>query len=301
MNHLREKLPQELWDQISSYLPSPLAFNGAHLVGFKVGAYDKAWAAVFRSDDELRWILEQGRIPVLIGNDLDSLGQTNDRPKCPHLVLAFHIAWQDGPRTCPSSVLSTLRGDISDFSESQLTLDHLTLTITDFSLPEYLSKDFRFLFGEQEPLETKYCYYGDPKKRISKIKTEDIRGINGPIEKARDLCPIFLLRLHTSGGVEQYVFREFGGLSVFGKLPPPLVEVIREEDNQDLIRTFRFKNREHDKLRHNKITDWIKLAEADHVSPYTGKKRECDKIVRFYEQDFNRDAVRRWTMRSAMP
>jgi hypothetical protein len=273
------KIPQELWIKITSHLPSTSAVNAAEVFKFEPKAYDRVWNAVFKTE---RWLHSAGAQHaniVLIGVDLDILSNLKKTSARAHLMLtAFD---RDGDLQYEDDHLhSSFRGVYNGLGEAQL--EQLALTIGRFDVPEVLGKDFRYLFsGNGQQLQTKYCYWKDPRKRITTIKTQDIRGIGGPITKFKDLDPIFLLNLqppaqlheYRAGGThEQFIFRRFGGSS-FWTGCPPLVNVIREDQmrtGEYTFKGFTFNDKRFEEYDRQK-TDWVEVAETE-----TGYK--CDYI-----------------------
>ena len=75
-------------------------------------------------------------------------------------------------------------------------LEQLTLAVGRLDVPEVLGNDFRYLFSYvEQKMQTKYCYWKDPEKKIRYLRSQDIRGIDGPVMQTQDLRPIFLLSL----------------------------------------------------------------------------------------------------------
>jgi hypothetical protein len=189
----RRELPQEIWDIVTSHLPSCSACNVAKVFGFTISAYDKVWSSIFMLEDWHECPAGQGADIVLIGADLDILGSVYS-PNRPHVVLAVFdrggdLQWEE--ERFRLSFGKNYNGP------GVYELEHLTLTIGNFDVPEIYGQDFRFLFSQStNHLHTKYCYWGDPRKTISTVARQDIRGVGGVITTLEDLDSIFLLHLH---------------------------------------------------------------------------------------------------------
>lgn len=146
-------------------------------------------------------------------------------------------------------------------------------------MPEVLGQDFCYLFsGRENDIQTKYCYWKDPEKKIRTLCLPDIRGIDGPITQLQDLRPIFLLNLDLpaqilpdsskppSSDPLQFIFRCFGGLS-FWAGHPPLVDVVRSEgwelsQREYTFQGFTFKDRKYEQYD-RQHTDWVNVAELE--------------------------------------
>lgn len=264
-------LPQELWDEITAYLLPSSALSAVDAFKVKPSAYDKVWTTVFRSEDWLESDSATDANIVLIGADLDILsGITIDRAR-PRLVLAAYD--RRGDLQYEDDILrSSLRGSSLGLEEHQF---ELTLAMSRLDVPEVFGKDFRYLFsyGEQG-IQTKYCYWKDPKKKIRTLHSQDIQGIDGSITQTKSLAPIFLLNLNSPtelsssirSGPVQFIFRCFGGPS-FWTGCPPLVDVILDENweqNQQeyTFKGFTFKDKKYQKY-HRQDTNWIGVAEVE--------------------------------------
>jgi hypothetical protein len=269
------ELPQELWDEVTSYLPCLSASNAAKAFKFTLQAYDKAWSAVFRTEEWQECNSSKGAVILLIGADLDILGGAVKNPTRLHLVLmaidrAGDLQWESN--LLRSSLCRTYSGP------GEYQLEQLTLTVGNFDVPEIFGEDFRYLFSkDEEQLQTKYCYWNDPEKLIRVVEQTSIRGLGGVITEARDLCPIFCLHLYPPKRryqesdlsrprfmPEQFIFRSFGGYS-FWTGRPPLVDVIlgpKSDAGEYIFEGFTFRNDEYENLRY-KNTEWEKVAEAE--------------------------------------
>jgi hypothetical protein len=264
------KLPQELWDKITSYLPLS-GSDASKILKFQLKnpAYDRAWNAIFKSEQWAESAGAEHANIVLIGADLDLFSDSETPSARPHLLLT---ASDDiGDLQYEENLLSlNLRGAYKGEGENQL--ERLTLTVGNFDVPEIIGKDFRYLFSENgSRIETKYCYLDDPKKKIRTVEPHDIRGIDGPITKTTNLAPIFLLNLYPPVRdmlgyfkprvLEQLIFRNFGGKS-FMEGKPPLVDVIQGDKtcNGDFtLMGFKFKNNKYESYSRQE-TDWSKEA-----------------------------------------
>jgi hypothetical protein len=273
------KLPQELWDEITSYLPSLSACNAASAFNFQSHAYDRVWSMVFKTEAWHESTAGQDSNIVLIGTDLDILSSTQGTSVRPRLVLAVsdHAGdLQYNDDLLCSSLCATYQGP------GEYELEQLAITVGRFDVPEILGKDFGYLFAKNEKnnLETKYCYWRDPKKKFRTTQRQDIRGIGGTITEAEDLEPIFLLNLRPparsypenlmprpcrAGNVpEQFIFRNFGGPS-FWTSYQPLVDVIvghQSETGEYAFDEFIFTNDKYEGYRRQHV-DWNKVAEAN--------------------------------------
>jgi hypothetical protein len=235
------KLPQKVWDEITSYLSPFEALRAAETLDFRLTAYDKVWTTIFKSD---RWhespSAENAQI-ILIGADLDILGDKNINSARPSVVLtAFDCA---GDLQYENDLLrSSFRGAYNGPGEYQL--EHASILISSFDSSEVFGRNFHYLFSKNNHrLQTKYCYWKDPKKKIRTASGQDIRGIGGAITTVEDLDPIFLLNLRPPvpcipdyfpsrpvGTImtEQHTFRSFWG-SRFGNGNTHLVEPMYED------------------------------------------------------------------------
>ena len=83
------------------------------------------------------------------------------------------------------------------FPATTLELEQVFLEVPTFAMGECRGDDFSYLFkyGGRSPLETRYCYYNDPKKTVRTLRSEGVRGIGRQITKRDYLTPIFLLDL----------------------------------------------------------------------------------------------------------
>ncbi|KAF1924625.1 uncharacterized protein M421DRAFT_402062 [Didymella exigua CBS 183.55] len=269
-------LPQEVWDNITTWLLPSSALIAAKIFNFESNAYDQVWTAVFKNERWLESHCAQDAKMVLIGTDLDILsGPTTDKAQ-PRLVLATFDGC--GELQYKDDLLSaSLRGGIP--SSEGYQLEQLTLAVSRLDVPEVLGQDFCYLFSSrEEDIQTRYCYWKDPEKRIRTLCSQDIRGIDGPITQLQNLRPVFLLNLDpptkimsdssepSSSDPVQFIFRCFGGSS-FWAGDPPLVDVIRSEGWELSQRectfqgfTFRVgKYREYDR----QYTDWTSVAEME--------------------------------------
>jgi hypothetical protein len=231
--------------------------------------YERVWNAVFHTRQWLNSGAATSANIVLIGADLDLFENADPKSKRAQLLLtAFDST---GDLQYEESLLSSsLRGLYN--SPEKAVSNELELTIGRFDVPEILGKDFRYLFSENHSvLQTKYCYYNDPHKRIRTVGPHDIKGIGGEISKVEDLEPIFLLNLyppnqeqkHTQTWYgpdepEQFIFRNFGGPSFYTG-DPPLIEGMKSE-NGDKFNGFTFIKAHHESYR-RKERDWVTLAE----------------------------------------
>ena len=259
--HTYDKIPQEIWDEITSYLPPLLALYAAEMFNFQPRAYDKVWSAIFKSDQWHESCGAEYANIVLVGTDLDILSGTRTNSARPSLVLtAFDRA---GDLQYEDDLLrSSFRGTYTGPGEYHL--EQTVLTIGSFDVPEVFGKDFRYLFSRDgQQLQTKYCYWKDPSKKIRTLKGQDIRGIGGQITEVNDLDPIFLLNLHppvqcipayfplrlnSTVTPEQYIFRSFGGSS-FWTGHPYLVEPIygdRTGSGEYVFNGFTFKDKKYE-------------------------------------------------------
>lgn len=268
-------LPQELWDKITAYLPLSSALSAADIFKFKSSAYDRVWTAVFKNEAWLTSHSAKDVNIVLIGTSLDILGGITISKAQPHLVLAAFD--RRGELQYENDLLRlSLRGDTSGLREHQL--EQLILTITRLDVPEVLGQDFHYLFSSRDQdIETKYCFWSDPEKRIRTLCSQDIRGIGGPITHFPNLRPIFLLNLNPptqilpdsecpSSDPVQFIFRCFGGDSFWAGCPP-LVDVVLSEGWEQsqweyTFESFTFKDGRYGKYN-RQHTDWISVAESE--------------------------------------
>jgi hypothetical protein len=256
---LWRKLNQGLWDTISSYLPREPAPDAANYAATWISneseAHTKVWGAIFKNDKWLKKAIELHGHPVLIGADLDILSGAKKSSRRPKLVLAVLSSYSD----CVSTLRVQPGWVPPGGGYKEIQLEKATLTVNDFSiLSTFNSKDFRYLFSQnkQGKIETKYCYYDDPKKKIQILQPENIRGIGGQITEAQDLSPIFILRFkrnETWEDDEEYIFSNLGGWD-------NIIEYIFDEEG--FTQSIRFSNSKFEELRH-RDTDWVKVAEEE--------------------------------------
>ncbi|KAF2632993.1 hypothetical protein BU25DRAFT_406266 [Macroventuria anomochaeta] len=161
-------------------------------------AYDSVWNAIFKDEDWLKSDSAKDTDIVLIGADLDILSGSTTNGARPHLMLAAFD--RHGDLQYEDDLLrSSLRGSSLGLEEHQLEyqLEQLTLAVSRLDVPEVLGQDFCYLFSRREQgIQTKYCYWRDPEKKIRNLCPQDIRGIDGPITQIQNLWPIFLLNLN---------------------------------------------------------------------------------------------------------
>jgi hypothetical protein len=74
------EIPQELWDNVATYLPPISAHNASKAFGFKLTErqieefkYENVWHSIFAKDTWLRRISDTRYAPTLIGHDLHKL------------------------------------------------------------------------------------------------------------------------------------------------------------------------------------------------------------------------------------
>ncbi|KAF1357326.1 hypothetical protein EJ07DRAFT_157641 [Lizonia empirigonia] len=266
-------IPQEVWDKITAYLLPSSALNAASVFSFKSNAYDRVWTAVFKNEGWLESYCGKDVNIVLIGADLDLLsGITTDKAQ-PRLVLAAFD--RCGELQYEENLLhSSLRGGSLGLKDHQFK--HLSLAVSRLDVPEVLGQDFSYLFSTRQELQTKYCYWRDPERRVRTLHPQDIRGIDGPITQIQNLRPIFLLNLNpptqfqpdssSSSEPVQFIFRCFGGSS-FWTGRPPLVDVVRSEgwelsQGEYTFQGFTFKDRKY-RQYNRQYTDWVGLAELE--------------------------------------
>jgi hypothetical protein len=235
------KIPQEIWDEITLYLPPVLAFHTAKNFNFRPRAYDRVWGAIFLSDQWHKSFGAQHANIILFGADLDVLGGVKTDSARPSVVLTAYdcagdLQYED------DLLYSSFRGTYTGPGEYRI--EQTDLLISDFGVPEVIGNNFSYLFSvNKQQLQTKYCYWKDPKKKIRTLGEQDIRGVGGPVTTVKDLDPIFLLNLrppiqhvpdyfpsrHTrSVKLEQYIFRSFKGTS-FWTGTPPVVDPMYED------------------------------------------------------------------------
>jgi hypothetical protein len=278
------KVPQEIWDTITSHLPSVSAWNAAKSFKFSAEPYDRVWSSIFKTEEWLQSNGAESSNIVLFGADLDLLG-THGKKKSPrqlHIVLtAFDPAGD--LRYEHESFRKSFRVQYGG-TEKDYKLDCLNLTVGSFDASEILGTDFRYLFSSQgQKLQTKYCFWNDPEKKIRTLKTEQILGIDGPITKPDKLAPIFLLSIQPPNQnfsqmfreynykPQQFIFRAFGGWSFWSGMPP-LVGTIKDRKFDGLYpwSGFEFNDTKHYSYP-RQGTDWVTEAEKE-----TGE--DCKRI-----------------------
>ncbi|KAL1598067.1 hypothetical protein SLS59_007077 [Nothophoma quercina] len=186
---------------------------------------------------------------------------------------------------------SCLRGDLLDSDEHQS--DRLILVKSRLDVPELMGNDFSYLFSDgDQGIQTKYCYWGDPEKKIRNLHAQNIRGIGGAITRMENLKPIFLLNLNpptqfapndpespslrrrSSSVPVQFIFRCFGGSS-FWTGCPPLVDVMVAEGEESgpwerTFEGFTYKDERYNTY-HRNDTDWVRVAELE-------SRQRCNEI-----------------------
>lgn len=272
-----KKLPQELWGDISLRLSTSQAISAAEVFQFSLSAYDRIWHTAFRSE---RWLASAGAEYaniVLVGVDLDALAYNRETPASTHLALVVSDPLGDCQYESDLFQFSVrgMRGTYK--GPGQYQLQHLTLTVGSFEVPEILGRDFRSLFAQDgNQIRTKYCYWKDPERKIRALTSEDIRGIGGPVAEIERLGPIFLLDINPPiqrlpeyfpifskdrKTTEQFIFRGFGGES-FHTGVPPLVHVIPGDVTDSgtlLFDGFTFRCARYEKYDRY-LTDWVAVA-----------------------------------------
>jgi hypothetical protein len=266
-------LPQETWDLVTGYLSPATAVELMKLMDRERQPYDIVWDRIFEKEEWANKAYDEHEANiVMFGTDLDKLKDSSAQL---HIVLA----------------INDRSGDVQyekQLLESSLKcpskLEKLDLTMSSFQVPEIDGDDFSYLFSTHENgLQTKYCYWGDPEKKIRTLNSENILGIDGPLRNVRELKPIFLLDLeppiHSFPSyfpsiragrtpvckTEQFIFRFFGGVS-FDEGIVPLVDVLRkpgESEVKSLFAGFTFLNPEHSKLDREE-TNWRQLAKVQY-------------------------------------
>jgi hypothetical protein len=264
-----------VWDKITAYLRPSSALNATDVFGFKSNAYDRVWTAVFRTEDWLESCSAKDVNIVLIGADLDILSGLTMNKAQPRLVLAAFDRRSELQYENDLLHLS-LRGGTPGLKEHQL--EQLTLAVSRLDVPEVLGRDFCYLFFKQQGIQTKYCYWRDPEKKIRTLCSQDIRGVDGQITQIQNLRPILLLNLNPptqtlpdssespSSDPVQFVFRCFGGPS-FWTGCPPLVHVMLNEGCKNsqweyTFEGFTFKDEKYRQC-HCQGTDWNGVAEVE--------------------------------------
>lgn len=238
--------------------------------------YERVWSAVFQTKLWADSAAAASASIVLIGADIDLFeGVGPMQTQACLLLTAFD---RTGDLQYEEDLLSSsLRGPYNSFREA--VSNDVRLTVGRFDIPEILGGDFSYLFSPEHPrLQTKYCYYNDPQKKIRTVGAEDIRGIGGVISRMEDLQPIFLLNLHPPhcwkpehsqtlydhDEPEQFIFRSFGGPSFYTGISP-LVDVMygkKLANGENMFDGFTFINAQHESYN-RKEQDWMKLAEQE--------------------------------------
>lgn len=171
----QKKIPQKLQDQISSYLPSVLAFNAARGIKKESNTYDKVQAAIFKNDKQLQAAIKHSANLVLIRANLDILSRDEKSLQRLYVLLTAYNMSRD----------LQYKKDLFRLSVYKTCKNlQLTLIVDSILTIECLSKDFYYLFlqnRQQEPLQTKYCYYNNLKRKIRTLELKDILGISRQI------------------------------------------------------------------------------------------------------------------------
>jgi hypothetical protein len=172
-------IPQELRDEISSYIASPSILN-ASAFNFAPGAtseaYDQVWNAIFKNNEWHECEEAKHANIVLIRADLDILSNAKKSSARAHIMLTIYN--RRGDLGDKHKLLDSSLRAIKSGPEEYKGERH-TLTLGDFSVPKLQGKDFRYFL----------------EKKIRTLKSQDIRGINRLITNTKDLNPIFLLNL----------------------------------------------------------------------------------------------------------
>lgn len=251
-------LPPELWIEIGLYLSPWENQAAAQVFDFQLKAYDSVWTTVFKDNEWLEYATslflppDSYSNPVLIGKDLDLLTKKGQRTRRPRLFLTVKDLYGDLQNE-KEMLQRCLRGNLGALPKSESRLDNLVfpattleleqvfLEVPTFAMGECRGDDFSYLFkyGGRSPLETRYCYYNDPKKTVRTLRSEGVRGIGGQITKRDYLTPIFLLDLvnpianpSMASCSQQFIFRTFKGFSHRSgeKVFPLLKPIIRSDE-----------------------------------------------------------------------
>jgi len=227
-------VPQEIWDHITSYLPSTSTVDAAEAFPFRITSEQKAhgslWRAIFKDESWLQIAVERyGVNPVLVGPDLRRFYRGRSRAKETGLSHLFSRLCTKPKRTymvlvaCdPDGTLceeretffkSLQRHECNQANERLLFANNIVLNIEQVvtSCDGITLADRRLMFEEKQ-LRTSYCFWRDPERQMRCLEAPDIIGTNGPIVQHSDVHPVFCFRMtlprgDEGGEVQEQIFR----------------------------------------------------------------------------------------------
>jgi hypothetical protein len=228
---LLRRLPQELFDQITSATPPNATKQFANASFKHEGAENILWRAIFASDEWINLaenLLKEsynGKIPgpMLIGKDLSGIGDPNDNNKNHHILLAPND-WTGDLYHRPEKFFSSLRTDYRYLEKEQrvifpkitlrtspdgedLSIPTITLYIKPLHAGEMIElprKVLKRLF-DKKSIRTQYS--SSSLKKVQTINVSDVCGLLGKrLSTPGDLSPICGLTFKTSIGPWQLKF-----------------------------------------------------------------------------------------------
>lgn len=209
-------MAQEIWDQITSYLPAFSAQNAADVFQFKrtdkQNAHNSLWKYIFNSEEWLQLAVEKYKVnPALLGPKLYKYYSKSKKVCYSTYMVLLVVDFSGDLRWEFAKFFQSLQKHKYDKSTYQITFDcgivlGVRQVITGCEAIEM--RDLRLLFDSRR-LRTAYCFWDDKDAELRIIKRPTIVGVGGEITRLKDIAPICCLKLKLSGSpLLQQIFVE---------------------------------------------------------------------------------------------